>query len=320
MNDSGHFPARIHLELELCGELRYGENPHQPAARYRVTGGHGWWDNVVQVGGIALSALNLADAEAAWRLVHDLRPGPAAVIVKHGTPCGAAAAPDVLTAYVRAYEGDALSAFGGVLAVDRAVTPDVAGAIMERPKLDVTIAPGFDPDALVLLSARRRTRLLQAPPPGSFGLELRPVGGGFIAQLPDRIDSDPSTWRVVTRRQPTPRESADLWLAWAVAARTRSNAIVLVQGGQAVGIGSGQPSRVDASLTAVRKAGGRCQGAACASDGLVTFTDALEVVARAGATAFIQPGGSERSDKEVIGLADHLGLTMIFTGRRQFSH
>ena len=312
-------PETLHLSLERAQSLRYGENPHQTGARYRETGAASWWDEAVQHSGTELSYLNLFDAEAAWRLVHEFD-APAAVIVKHANPCGVAVARDVETAYARAFDADPKSAFGGVVAINRPVSEVLAADLLANPKADVLIAPGFAPGTAEKLAAKRKNmRVMSAPPPAPAGLELRRVDGGFLVQEPDAVTLERSAWQVVTERQPSESEWRDLELAWLVCAYTKSNAIVLVKDAQAVGIGAGQQSRVDASEIAAQKAAGRAEGGACASDAFYPFRDGLEVAARAGVAAVIQPGGSIR-DAELTAAADELGLAMVMTGERHFRH
>ena len=312
-------PETLTLSLEHAQTLRYGENPHQTGARYREVGANSWWDEAVQHSGAALSYLNLFDAEAAWRLVNEFSV-PAAVIVKHANPCGVALAEDAETAYERAFAADPKSAFGGVVALNRPVSEALAAELLANPKADVLIAPEFAPGTAERLAAKRKNmRVLSAPPPYPAGLELRRVDGGFLVQEPDTVNLARDRWQVVTKRQPSENEWEDLELAWLVCAYTKSNAIVLVKDAQAVGIGAGQQSRVDASEIAAQKATGRAQGGACASDAFYPFRDGLEVAARAGVAAVIQPGGSVK-DAELTAAADELGLAMVMTGERHFRH
>ena len=312
-------PETLTLNLEHAQTLRYGENPHQTGARYREVGAKSWWDEAVQHSGAALSYLNLFDAEAAWRLVHEFSV-PAAVIVKHANPCGVALAENIETAYERAFAADPKSAFGGVVALNRPVSEALAAELLANPKADVLIAPEFAPGTAERLAAKRKNmRVLSAPPPYSAGLELRRVDGGFLVQEPDTVNLARDRWQVVTKRQPSENEWGDLELAWLVCAYTKSNAVVLVKDAQAVGIGAGQQSRVDASEIAAQKAAGRAQGGACASDAFYPFRDGLEVAARAGVAAVIQPGGSVK-DAELTAAADELGLAMVMTGERHFRH
>lgn len=313
-------PTSLHLTLERTEILRYGENPHQQGARYRQRGQRGWWDGVKQRSGVALSYLNVFDADAAWRLVFELGDTPAAVIIKHANPCGAAVADTIEAAYARAFEGDPKSAFGGIVALNRPVTENLAEVLLANPKADVLIAPGYEENALErLLSKRKKTRILEAPPPAPIAPELRRIDGGFLYQHPDPVDRDPSAWQVVTERKPSDNAWQDAILAWMLCAYTKSNAIVLVAKGQAVGIGAGQQSRVDAAEIAVNKAAGRAQGGACASDAFFPFRDGLEVAAKAGIDTVIQPGGSIR-DQELTDAANELGLAMVMTGTRHFRH
>ena len=298
--------------------LRYGENPHQVGARYTTVGEQGWWDGAVQHGGKEMSYLNVYDTEAAWRLVHSLGEGPAAVVIKHANPCGVAVGGDILSAYTRAHECDPVSAFGGIVALNRPVTLDVAEAI--APVFtEVLVAPGYDADALARLQEKKNLRLLTATPPGPPGLSLRPVDGGYLVQTPDPVTVDRAGWSVVTEAVPTEAQWADLELAWRVVAKVTSNAIVLVKDGAAVGIGCGQQNRRDAGHLAALKADGRAAGGAYASDAFFPFPDGLDAAAEAGASCVIQPGGSVR-DAEVIAAADAQGLAMVFTGERHFRH
>ncbi len=315
-------PATIHLALEKAQTLRYGENPHQQGARYRDTGHHSWWDDIVQHGGMELSYLNLYDADAAWRLAHQLADlGPAAaVVVKHANPCGAAVAGDVGTAYDRAFECDPMSAFGGIVALSGPVTEPIARHLIDNPKADVLIAPAFDAEALDLFRAKRKNmRVLAAPPPTADRLHFRQISGGWLVQEPYRFEAGRSQWRVATRIRPTDEQWRDLELAWRVCAWVKSNAIVLVAGGMAVGIGGGQQNRVTPGEIAAARAAGRAKGGVAASDAFFPFRDGLDTVVAAGVAAVIQPGGSLRDD-EVTAAADEHGIAMVMTGERQFQH
>ncbi|MEJ2357336.1 MAG: bifunctional phosphoribosylaminoimidazolecarboxamide formyltransferase/IMP cyclohydrolase [Deinococcales bacterium] len=313
-------PEHLNLALERAEVLRYGENPHQQGARYREVGRRGWWDSVVQHSGMALSYLNLFDAEAAWRLAHELGEGRAAVIAKHANPCGAAVAEDLAAAYAAAFEADPKSAFGGIVALPGTVDGALAQAIVGNPKADVLIAHGYAPEALALFARKRKNmRVLEAQPPGARALELRRIDGGFLVQEPDPVRVDRAGWRVVTEAQPTEAQWRDLELAYRVCAFTSSNAIVFAAGGSAVAVGAGQQSRVDAVEIAARKAAGRAQGGACASDAFFPFRDGVDAAADAGIAAVIQPGGSIR-DERVIEAANERGLAMVLTGERHFKH
>ena len=313
-------PASLDLRLERAQDLRYGENPHQQGARYRQLGAHSWWDDVVQHAGLPLSYLNLFDAAAAWQLVHEMGAQPAVAIIKHANPCGAAVGGDLATAYRLAYECDEKSAFGGIVALNRPVDEATAAEMVAAAQADVVIAPGYASSTLdALIAKRKNTRLLQAPPPAEEELHVRQISGGFLVQEPYRFAATRDDWRVVTKVAPTAEQWADTELAWKLAGYTRSNAVVLVAGGQAVGIGAGQQSRVDAGEIAARKAAGRATGGACATDAFYPFRDGLDVAAAAGVAVVIQPGGSIR-DQELIDAADEQGLAMVLTGERQFRH
>jgi phosphoribosylaminoimidazolecarboxamide formyltransferase/IMP cyclohydrolase len=321
--ESSSLPATIHLALEWAQPLRYGENPHQSGARYREVGHRGWLDDVVQHSGMALSYLNLYDADAAWRLVHQLADlGPAAaVVVKHANPCGAAVAGDILSAYDKAFACDPVSAFGGIVALSALVDEAIAAELVANPKADVLIAPGYDPAALELLAAKRKNmRVLTATPPGADQLHLRQLSdGGWLVQEPYAFVAERDSWRVVTQAQPTEDNWRDLELAWRVCAWVKSNAIVIAADGMAVGIGGGQQNRVTPGEIAVARAAGRAKGGAAASDAFFPFRDGLDAVAASGISAVVQPGGSIR-DGDVIAAADEHGLAMVFTGERQFQH
>jgi phosphoribosylaminoimidazolecarboxamide formyltransferase/IMP cyclohydrolase len=315
-------PPTLHLTLERAEVLRYGENPHQAGARYRA--GPSWWDGVTQHGGTALSYLNIFDADAAWRLVHELMAdadgADAVAIIKHANPCGAAVAGDLVTAYERALECDPTSAFGGIVAIGGRVTMAVAEAVAAGPQADVIVAPAFDDEALARLTAKRKaTRLLSAPAPEAITRQIRSLGASVLVQEADRFLSEPAGWKVVTRAEPTEAQWRDMVLAWRVCGRTTSNAISVVTGGQAVGVGAGQQSRVVAAEIAVAKASDRAAGGAAASDAFFPFPDGLEVLIRAGVAAVVQPGGSVRDD-EVTAVADAAGITMVHTGERHFRH
>ena len=311
-------PETLTIELKREQVLRYGENPHQVGARYSTAGEHGWWDSAQQHGGKEMSYLNVYDTEAAWRLVHSIGERPAAVVIKHANPCGVAVADDILTAYTRAHECDSVSAFGGIIALNRVVTLEVAQAI--APVFtEVLVAPGYEPDALAALQEKKNLRILTAVAPGAARLSVRPIDGGYLVQTPDPVTDDNSGWTISTDRAPTDAEWIDLILAWQVVAKVTSNAIVLVKDGQAVGIGCGQQNRRDAGHLAAVKAEGRAMGGAYASDAFFPFPDGLDAAIEAGATCVIQPGGSIR-DEEVIAAANAAGLAMVFTGERHFRH
>lgn len=315
-------PARINLSLESVEALRYGENPHQQGARYREASRRGWWEDMTVHGGMALSYLNLYDADAAWSLVHQLAElgTPAAVVVKHANPCGAAVAADISTAYERAFECDPMSAFGGIVALSLPVDEALARQVVANPKADVIVAPGYSPAALEVFAAKRKNmRVLSAPAPRAARWHLRQSSGGWLVQDPYSFSAGRDRWRVVTKSSPTEAQWSDLELAWRVCAWVKSNAIVLAAGGMAVGIGGGQQNRVTPGEIACARAGGRAKGGAAASDAFFPFRDGLDAVVAAGVSAVIQPGGSVRDD-EVIAAADEAGVAMVLTGERQFQH
>jgi phosphoribosylaminoimidazolecarboxamide formyltransferase/IMP cyclohydrolase len=303
--------------------LRYGENPHQRAALYRADGATPWWSQMTQHGGLALSYLNLYDADAAWLLAHDLAATfgrPAAVIVKHANPCGAAVADTLADAYQRAFEGDERSAFGGIVAVTEPLDGATAERMVAAAQADLVIAPAYGPGTIDALQAKRKnTRLLEAPAPTADRWHLRPVSGGLLVQDQHGFVAGRDDWRVVTERQPTETEWADAQLAWRVCGWVRSNAIVLAKDGVAWGIGAGQQNRVESGQLATTKAAGRAKGGACASDAFYPFPDGIEAAAEAGVAVVIQPGGALRDDQNTA-RADELGLAMVFTGERHFFH
>ena len=331
---SDPYPATLTLGLEKVETLRYGENPHQPAARYRRPGPDGedgpFAGGAPPLQGKALSHNNVLDAAAAAAVARQLR-GPACVIVKHTNACGAAERPTLLEAWEAALAGDPVSAFGGVVALTREVDRGVA----ERLKsifLEVVVAPGFDEAAREVLATKSNLRLLVDASLGSEGppaepsprASLRTAGGAVLVTEPDVRPDDPADWTVATKRAPTDAERADLDLAWRLCRGVSSNAIVLVKGGALIGMGSGQVSRVDAARQAVEKARrfageDALRGAACGSDAFYPFADAVEICLDAGVSAFAQPGGSVR-DADVIAIADAAGATMLITGVRHFRH
>lgn len=304
------------LEAEEA-PLRYGENPHQWALFVRPTRPSGF-AAFRQLQGKELSYNNLVDADGAWSAVWDL-PAPGVVIVKHASPCGAAVAPAAAQAYRLALACDPVSAFGGVIAFSQPVDGPAAQAVAEQ-FAEVVLAPGYAPEALTVFAKKKNLRVLEVPPPAGGFPRLRAVDGGLLIQQAD--EGFPEDFRVVTRRPPTPEELEALHLAWRVAKHVLSNAIVVASRQQTLGIGGGQPSRVDACRIAVSRAksfGHDLSGSAAASDAFFPFADGVRVLAEAGVTCIVQPGGSMR-DEEVIAAADELGISMVFTGRRHFRH
>jgi phosphoribosylaminoimidazolecarboxamide formyltransferase/IMP cyclohydrolase len=317
-------PKTLHLSLERAEVTRYGENPHQIAARYRVAGTMPWWDAVVQHAGSALSYLNFFDADAAWRLVHELKsdlPGHDVVaIIKHANASGAALGSSLGDAFSKALAADPQSAFGGIVALGGFVDGNIASLIAAGPQADVVIAAGYSDEAIdILVSRRKATRLLSAPAPEALRLSIRTFGNTALVQNADEIVIPASEWRCVTKATPSEQQLMDLIVAWRVCARTTSNAIVIARDGVAVGIGAGQQSRVVAAGIAVSKAGEFARGASAASDAFFPFADGLTSLTDAGVRAVVQPGGSVR-DGEVIDAADEAGVVMMLTGERHFRH
>lgn len=310
-------PRTLHLSLDRAQSLRYGENPHQQGARYRIAGRRSWWDDAEQLNGKELSYLNLYDTEAAWKLVHRFD-RPACVIVKHANPCGVAIADSIADAYVEANACDPVSAFGGIVACNREVTLELAEAL--APVFtEVVVAPSFSDEALAKLRGKANLRVLRAPVPYGAELDLRSIDGGLLAQQIDPVSIDTSGWRVVSAAQPTEQQWADMIFGWQVCAAVSSNAIVLAKDGQAFGIGAGQQNRLDSARIAAERADGRARGGAAASDAFFPFRDGLDAVVGAGATSIVEPGGSVR-DEEVIAAADEHGVVLVFTGERHFRH
>jgi phosphoribosylaminoimidazolecarboxamide formyltransferase / IMP cyclohydrolase len=315
--DGGQFPPELTLTGQLAQSLRYGENPHQVAAFYRLGSDPGGLGSARQLHGPELSYNNIQDASAAYELVSEFA-RPAAAIIKHTNPCGLALGDDLVTAYRKAYECDMRSAFGGVVAVNRILDVPTAEQIIEV-NIHVLLVPGLAPDAAEVLERRKNLRVLEVAPVRSPSLQVRSVPGGFLAQTWDRRGFDRRQCKVVSKRQPTPEEWAQLEFAWLTAKHVRSNAIVLVADFAAVGVGAGQMSRVEAAEIAVSRAAGRARGAVMASDALIPFSDGAEAVLQAGVTAVIQPGGSIR-DSEVVEAVDAAGAAMVTTGERHFRH
>jgi phosphoribosylaminoimidazolecarboxamide formyltransferase/IMP cyclohydrolase len=316
------FPEKLTLQFEKLQDLRYGENPHQAAAFYRdPQGSRGGLASGSQVQGKELSFNNIADADTAWECVRTFDE-PACVIVKHANPCGAAIGPSIREAYDRAFATDPTSAFGGVVAFNRALGAETAEAVC-KPFVEVVVAPELDPASLKVFAAKPNVRVLSVPPGRApQALDFKRIGGGLLIQTPDDHALQASALRPVTRAKPAPKQIADLLFAWRVAKYVKSNAIVFCKDGRTLGIGAGQMSRVDAARVAelkARDAGLSLAGSVVASDAFFPFRDGIDVVARAGAQAVIQPGGSVRDD-EVIAAADEHALAMVFTGVRHFRH
>ncbi len=310
-------PDRLVLPLERRQVLRYGENPHQTAGSYQQFGEDGWWTAAVQLQGKEMSFNNYVDTEAAWRLVWEFE-GPAAVVVKHTNASGVAVADSLVEAFEAAWECDPLSAFGSVVALNRLLDAPTAEAMAEL-FIEVVIAPEVTPAAAGELAGKKNLRVLWAPAPHPGGVDMRRLDGGFVAQARDRMVEGREDWQVMTSRGPTNEEWSDLELAWIVAAHTKSNAVVIVRDGAAIGVGAGDQSRVGAAERAVLRAGDLAAGAVAAGDAFFPFRDGIDMLTEAGVTAIIEPGGSKR-DEEVIIAAEQAGIALVFTGRRHFRH
>ncbi len=325
--DGPPLPSRLTLDLERRLPLRYGENPHQSAAMYAPVGTHLGLAGLVQLCGKELSYNNLLDLDGATRLA-GLVAEPAAVVVKHTNPCGAASGATVAEALATAMAADPTSAFGSIVAVNRTFDRACAELLL-APGLfvEVIAAPAFERAAVDLLTTKptwkASVRLVEVPPGDPWeatgGMEVRGVAGAILAQRPDVCCDDPAAWSVVTKRAPPAALTQPLSFAFTVVRRLTSNAIAVCQGASLVGAGIGQTSRVDAVRIALEKAGDRARGGVLASDAFFPFPDSIALIARAGIAAIIQPGGSKR-DAEVIAAADAAGIPMVFTARRHFRH
>ncbi len=313
--DAAAFPTTLRINIPLAQSLRYGENPHQRAALYADGSGLGI-AGATQLQGKELSFNNLVDLEACWELAQEFDE-PVAIIVKHTNPCGAATGKSVLEAYQKALACDPVSAFGGVIGINRPVDADAAAEIAKL-FVEAIAAPSFTPEARERFAAKKNLRLVEvhaaAPRP-----VVKHVSGGLLLQDADTGRVTETELKVVTWRPPTAEELRSLLFAWRVCKHVKSNAIVYARDGQTVGIGAGQMSRVDAARFGAQKAVLPLKGTVAASDAFFPFPDGLEAVAAAGATAVIQPGGSVK-DQEVIAAADRLGMAMVFTGIRHFRH
>lgn len=320
------FPPHLHLSWTRQATLRYGENPHQSAAFYTEPHqSRACIANAKVLGGKELSFNNLLDLDSALALVRSFAE-PAAVVIKHNNPCGAAIAETLKEAYERANEGDPLSAFGGIVGFNRDVDPVTATALTEPGRFfEAIIAPGFSEQSLQILRTRPKwkesVRLLATGPLAgkASGFDLRKIEGGLLVQTRDEAEIDWLKVRVVSKRPPTEKEMSDFALAWKVVKHVKSNAIVLAKAGMVVGVGAGQMSRVDSVQLAIKKAGQRSAGSVLASDAFFPFPDNVEAAAAAGITAIVQPGGSVK-DQESIAAGDRHGLAMVFVGVRHFKH
>jgi len=276
-----------------------------------------------QLGGKELSFNNILDADAAWGVVTDYA-APTVAVIKHTNPCGLASYDDIAEAYRRAFSGDSIAAFGGIVASNRPVTLAMAQE-MKPVFYEIVIAPGYEQEALKLLQRKKDLRILVVPLPPGYGqapasyLDFRRVKGGFLVQSSDSVPETKVNLKTVTKRQPTPQETKDLLFAWRAVKHIKSNAIVLVKDKTILGMGAGQPSRIISAQIAIEKAGDKVKGSVLASDAMFPFSDVVEAAAKAGVTAIVQPGGSIR-DEESIKAADAHNIAMVFTGERHFRH
>ncbi len=315
------FPAWVGATYEKAAVLRYGENPHQPAALFRSQSAPGGLANAEQLHGKEMSYNNYVDTDAARRAANDFTE-PAVAIIKHANPCGIAVGTDIAEAHRRAHACDPTSAFGGVIAANRPVSVEMAQQVAEV-FTEVIVAPAYDEGAVEVLQAKKNIRILVCgPDAGLHGVETRPVSGGLLMQVVDHVTAegdDPSTWTLAAGEAASPEVLADLAFAWKACRAVKSNAILLAKDGASVGIGMGQVNRVDSCRLAVSRAGERAAGSVAASDAFFPFEDGPQILIDAGVSAIVQPGGSVR-DELTIEAAKAAGVTMYFTGTRHFFH
>ena len=310
-------PQDLSMQFEKVTELRYGENPHQKASAYKFKNCHKGILNAIQHQGKPLSYNNILDAEAALTCVNEFSE-PAAVIVKHANPCGAAIGSDIDEAYKRAYEADSLSAFGGIVALNQPCTKKIAEMITNI-FMEVVIAPGFSKEALEVFSSKPNLRILEIPMYGLESWEMKYVRGGVLVQEKDKQIITADDLQVVTKLKPSADEMNAMLFAWRVLKHVKSNGILIAKQNSTIGIGAGQVSRIDAVEQAVRKAGDKINEAILASDAFFPFRDSIDKIAKTGIRAIIQPGGSVK-DEEVIAACNENNLVMVFTGMRCFRH
>ncbi|MFT3899219.1 MAG: bifunctional phosphoribosylaminoimidazolecarboxamide formyltransferase/IMP cyclohydrolase [Gordonia sp. (in: high G+C Gram-positive bacteria)] len=319
-DEESDFPVWAGATWNRSAVLRYGENPHQPAALYVNNSGAPGLAQAQQLHGKEMSFNNYTDGDAAWRAAHDFT-APAVAIIKHANPCGIAVGDDIAQAHRKAHECDPVSAYGGVIAANREVSVEMAETVAGI-FTEVIIAPSYADGAVDVLAAKKNLRILVAEPPSQAGAEIRPVSGGMLMQRRDVLDAegdDPKNWRLVAGPEADARTLADLEFAWRACRAVKSNAILLATDGASVGVGMGQVNRVDSAHLAVQRAGARAAGSVGASDAFFPFADGLEVLLDAGVRAVVQPGGSIR-DEEVIAAAEKAGVSLYLTGARHFAH
>jgi phosphoribosylaminoimidazolecarboxamide formyltransferase / IMP cyclohydrolase len=320
-SEGSGFPAWVGATWDKSAVLRYGENPHQPAALYRSGFGPGGLAAAEQLHGKEMSYNNYVDTDAARRAAYDHGDQPTVAIIKHANPCGIAVGADVAAAHRRAHECDPVSAFGGVIATNVPVSVAMAEQVAEIFS-EVIVAPAYDDGAVTVLQGKKNIRILVAEPPSQGGAEIRPISGGLLMQHTDAFQAegdDPERWTLATGNAADGATLADLAFAWRAVRAAKSNAILLASGGASVGIGMGQVNRVDSCRLAVTRAGERAAGSVAASDAFFPFADGPQLLLDAGVSAIVQPGGSMRDD-ETIAACAAAGVTMYFTGTRHFAH
>ncbi len=315
--DTTPFPPTYLQAYEKVSDLRYGENPHQQAAFYKEIGKNEGMGALKQLHGKELSYNNIVDMEAAWNMVWEFTQ-PAACIIKHTNPCGAAVGKDLHEAYVKAYEADSVSAFGGIVALNRPVDAATAKE-MSQIFLEVIMAPAFTDEALSILEGKKNIRLITLKQPVAGQLVVKKVSGGLLVQTEDDLQEEVADYKVVTKTQPTKDQWDALQFAWKLVKHVKSNAILVTSKDQTLGVGAGQMNRVGSAKIALEEAGDKAQGAVLASDAFFPFGDTVAEAAKHGIGAIIQPGGSIR-DQESIDAADAAGIPMVFTGIRHFKH
>ncbi|NHC38071.1 bifunctional phosphoribosylaminoimidazolecarboxamide formyltransferase/IMP cyclohydrolase [Scytonema millei] len=312
-------PKRFTLIGEQVQALRYGENPHQPAAWYQTGTTATGWAAATKLQGKELSYNNLVDLEAARRIIAEFTDIPAATIIKHTNPCGTALGNTISEAYEKAFNADSVSAFGGIVALNRAIDAATATALT-KTFLECVVAPECEPEAREILASKSKVRVLLLPELGTGAKEtVKVIAGGFLVQASDDMVADPKQWQMVTEKQPTPAQLEELLFAWKVCKHVKSNAIVVTRDRATIGVGAGQMNRVGSVQIALEQAGEKAQGAVLASDGFFPFDDSVKTAAAAGITAIVQPGGSLR-DADSVKAANELGIVMVLTGVRYFLH
>lgn len=311
------FPEKLTLPLEKLADLRYGENPHQSAAAYRLAGESTGILSAIQHQGKQLSYNNIADADAAYACVREFAE-PACVIVKHACPCGVAVDDTISLAFQRAFDADSLSAFGGVVALNQPCDEKTAEAIASI-FIEVLIAPAYTSEALAVLANKKNLRVLEHNTVPNSLYEFKCIDGGFLLQEKDRGMLRPEDLKIVTQKKPTEKNIENMLFAWRVLKHIKSNAILIAKNNVTLGIGAGQVSRVDAVDLAIKKAGNTIEDVILASEAFFPFRDSIDRLANTGISAIIQPGGSVRDD-EIIAACNELGIAMVFTGQRCFKH